>query len=287
MTQNILFCLIFIASTIFAGTIVSAQQENVKEDFKAVVINESVRNMNAEIFASADQAAVKKYLPEDGAPASMSSFVLFAGNDVVLVDTGLGGSQWVKGLADLGVKPEKIKLILLTHMHGDHIGGLLDGNRRRFPNAEVLSAELEYNYWLPQDSKAKTPQLEKIKTAYGNDFSKTFEFDEQVFENAVMKIKAFNAVGHTPGHTAFLAESSKSRLLIVGDLLHAAVLQFPAPEICSRYDMEPIATAASRKRILDFAVKQNLVIGGMHFPVPNIGMVKNNNQGGYEFLPVK
>jgi glyoxylase-like metal-dependent hydrolase (beta-lactamase superfamily II) len=283
MTQNLFLCLTFFISIIFSTTVIVAQQD----DFKAVVINETVRNMGAEIFASADPATIKKYLPENGAPASMSSFVLFAGDDVVLVDAGLGGTHWVKGLTDLGVKPEKIKLILLTHMHGDHIGGLLDGNNRRFPNAVVVSAKLEYDYWLPQNAKARTPKLENIKTAYGNDFSKTFEFDEQVFANTSMKIKALNAVGHTPGHTAFLVESSKSRLLIVGDLLHAAALQFPAPDICSSYDMEPKNTIASRKRILDFAVKENLLIGGMHFPVPNIGTVKSNSQGGYEFFLVK
>jgi glyoxylase-like metal-dependent hydrolase (beta-lactamase superfamily II) len=283
MTQNFFLYLTFCVPIIFSTTMVVAQQD----DFKAVVINEAVRNMGAEIFASADQAIVKKYLPEGGAPASMSSFVLFAGDDVVLADTGLGGSQWVQGLTDLGVKPEKIKLILLTHMHGDHIGGLLDGNNRRFPNAAVLSAKLEYDYWLPQNAKARTAQLEKIKTAYGNDFTKTFEFDEQVFANDLIKITALNAVGHTPGHTAFLVESPKSRLLIAGDLLHAAALQFPVPDVCSNYDMEPKSTRASRKRLLDFAVKQNILIGGMHFPVPNIGTVKDNGQGGYEFLPVK
>jgi glyoxylase-like metal-dependent hydrolase (beta-lactamase superfamily II) len=286
MTQNILFT--FFAVSIFLATIfpiamVVAQQD----DFKAVAINEIVRDMDAKIFASADSATVKKYLPTGGASSSMSSFVLFAGDDVVLIDAGLGGSQWVKALSDLGVEPEKIKLILLTHMHSDHIGGLLNGNSRRFPNAVILSSKLEYDYWLPQNGKARNAQLEKIKTVYGNDFSKTFEFDEQVFENALIKIKALNAVGHTPGHTVFLVESLKSRLLIVGDLLHAAALQFPAPDICSSYDMEPKATVASRKRILDFAVKQNILIGGMHFPVPNIGTVKSNTQGGYEFFPVK
>jgi glyoxylase-like metal-dependent hydrolase (beta-lactamase superfamily II) len=283
MTQNIFFCLTIFASTIFVAAIFASQQD----DFKAVVINEVLREMGKDLFSSSDPAVVKRYLPEGGAPASMSSFVLFAGDDVVLVDAGLGGSNWINKLTELGVKPEKVKLILLTHMHSDHVGGLLNGNTRRFPNAVVLSAKLEYDYWLPKNAKTRTSQLEKIKTAYGNDFSKTFEFDEQVFANASMKITALNAVGHTPGHTAFLVESSQSRLLIVGDLLHAASLQFPVPDICSSYDMEPKNTVASRKRILDFAVKENILIGGMHFPVPNIGTVKSNGQGGYEFIPVK
>ncbi|MDR0338572.1 MAG: MBL fold metallo-hydrolase [Planctomycetaceae bacterium] len=252
-----------------------------------VVINEVIREMGKDLFSSSDPAVVEKYLPEGGAPASMSSFVLFASDDVVLIDAGLGGPNWVNKLTELGVKPEKIKLILLTHMHGDHIGGLLDGHTRRFPNATVLSAKLEYDYWFPKNAKARTSQLEKIKTAYGNDFSKTFEFDEQVFANATMKITALNAVGHTPGHTAFLVESSQNRLLIVGDLLHAAALQFPVPDICSSYDMDTKNTVTSRKRILDFAIKQNILIGGMHFPVPNIGKVKSNGQGGYEFIPAK
>ena len=240
------------------------------------------RTMNASLFASANPEAVKKYMPSGSAPASMSSFALIAGDDTVLFDTALGGKAWIKELT--GVKPENVKLILITHFHGDHIGGLLKGEERRFPHAQVLCSLPEY------ESGQNEPAIVKIRSAYGQDF-KTFEFDEEVFTSPLVKIKAIDAVGHTPGHTAFLVEPQKGspqkesakqekvKLLIIGDLLHAAALQFPVPEACASFDADKDKAIASRKRILDLAVQEELIICGMHLPPPCIGTVKKEGSG--------
>jgi len=244
---------------------------------RVVAIDESPgRTMNASTFASADPETIKKYMPDGTAPASMSSFVLFAGEDTVLIDTGAGGETWMKKLTDLGVKPENVKLILLTHFHGDHIGGLFQGNARRFLNATVLASTPEYD--------SKGAPFEKIKAVYGEDF-KTFNFDNEVFANSLVKVKAIDASGHTPGHTAFLLESKlneRDKLLLIGDLLHAAALQFPAPEACASYDKDPEKSIAVRKRLLDFAVQDKIPIGGMHLPPPSVGMVTKKEKG-YSF----
>ncbi|MDR0522026.1 MAG: MBL fold metallo-hydrolase [Planctomycetaceae bacterium] len=255
--------------------------------FKIVAVNEMTRTMETSLFASADPAVVKQYIPK-GAPASMSSFVLFAGGEPILFDTGLGGEAWVKKLADLGVKPESVKLILLTHLHSDHVGGLLDGTKSRFPNAVVRCSEPEYQHWLPKNGQPKNKQVGTIQSVYGKRFAETFRFGDEVFSNVQITIKALDAAGHTPGHTAFLIEAKKpaaQRFLIAGDLLHAAALQFPKPDICTSYDMEPDKAVQSRKRILDFAVREDLLIGGMHFPPPNTGKVRKNDAGGYSFAP--
>jgi glyoxylase-like metal-dependent hydrolase (beta-lactamase superfamily II) len=252
------------------------------QDFKIAAALEVSRMMETSIFAAADPAVVKQYIP-NGAPASMSSFVLVAGDDTILFDAGLGSKSWIDSITQLGVKAENIKLILLTHLHPDHIGGLLDGETRRFPNAKVRCSIPEYEYWLPKGQKPRTKQLALIQSVYGSDFVGDCAFDATVFSNAVVKVKALDAVGHTPGHTAFLIESPKQRFLIVGDLLHAAALQFPRPEICSSYDNAPTQTVVSRKRILDLAVQEKLPIGGMHLPAPSIGTVKKDDKEGYIF----
>jgi glyoxylase-like metal-dependent hydrolase (beta-lactamase superfamily II) len=242
----------------------------------------------------------------------MSSFVLFAGEETILFDAGLGGETWVKKLTDAGVQPESVKLILLTHMHPDHIGGLLKENVtaqqraesgfrpehvRRFPNAKILCAKPEYDHWITSQIKitevggiqhidildSKWSQQIAIRMVYGGLNFTTFNFDDVVFENSKLKIKALDAVGHTPGHTAFLIETQKEKLLIVGDILHAAALQFPAPEVCSRYDMDAEKTVASRKRILDLATQEKIPVAGMHFPAPHVLLVEKNDQGGYTF----
>jgi glyoxylase-like metal-dependent hydrolase (beta-lactamase superfamily II) len=256
------------------GTFVFAQP-----DLKIVAIDETPgRTMNANLFSAADPEIVKKYMPGDSAPASVTTFVLFAGEDTVLFDTGLGNEMWGKKMTDLGLKPENVKLILLTHFHGDHIGGLLQGNVRRFPNARVLASAPEYESGQGQQS------IEKIQRAYGQNFAK-FNFNDEVFANSLVKVKALDAVGHTPGHTVFLIESTregKEKLLIIGDLLHAAALQFPVPEVCASFDKDHEKAIVSRKRILDFAAQETIPVGGMHIPPPSMGTVKKEGKG-YSF----
>ena len=267
------------------GTIVFDQQKGPR----MVAIDEDPgRTMAAGLFATADPEVVRKYMPAGGAPASVSTFVLFSGEDVVLFDAGLGNDLWVRKLAEAGVKPESVKLVLLTHMHGDHVGGLLQENLRRFPNAKVLVAEPEHEQHFPAGTNTTIGlQPLRIKGAYGEDFT-TFKFDDVVFENAEVKVKAMDASGHTPGHTVFLIETKgeqQERLLILGDLLHAAALQFPAPEACARFDMVQPQAIAARKRILDFAAQEKIPVAGMHFPPPSVGTVKKNDQGGYDWEP--
>jgi glyoxylase-like metal-dependent hydrolase (beta-lactamase superfamily II) len=249
------------------------------QDVRLIALDESSgRTMNVGVFASADQDTVKKYMPNGSAPASMSSFVLFAGEDmVVLFDTGQNAENWSKKLTDLGVKPENVKLIFITHFHGDHIGGFLNGDAKRFPNANVMCSEPEY------EAGQQQPAIVKIKAAYGEVFQ-TFEFDSVFFVSPLVKVKAIDASGHTPGHTAFLIEPAKEdvkleKTLIVGDLLHAAALQFPAPEACASFDMDKEKSVATRKRVLDLAAAEKWLIGGMHFPPPSVGTVKKEGSG--------
>jgi glyoxylase-like metal-dependent hydrolase (beta-lactamase superfamily II) len=254
------------------------------QDFRVVALHENPdRPMNASVFASTDPEAVKKYMPDGGAPASMSSFVLFAGDDIVLFDAGQNAEIWSKKLTELEVKPENVKLILITHFHGDHIGGLFQGDERRFVKAKVFASTPEYDFYLLRERQPQGAVFGKIKAAYGEDFVK-FEFDKEVFANAVVKVKAIDATGHTPGHTAFLIESAKAeskqeKVLIIGDLLHAAALQFPVPEACASFDQDKEKSVAARKRILDLAIQEKWLVGGMHFPPPSVGTAKKEGKG--------
>jgi len=286
MTQNVFFLsLTIFVSTMFFANIATAQQDG----FRAVVINEAIRNMDAGIFASADPAAIKKYMPNGGAPASMSSFVLFAGDESVLIDAGLGGSHWVKGLTDLGVKPEKIKLILLTHMHGDHIGGLLRDGKKVFPKAEVYLSQAEYNYWtsesirqaLPENKRGGFLRAVEVMKAYKDKlhFFVPTETGKQLFPG----LSAIEAYGHTPGHTAYLLDSDGSQLLIWGDLTHLTPIQIPCPQVAVTYDVDPTPAIASRKRILQYVASRKIRVAGMHIEYPGIGNVKGDADKGYSF----
>lgn len=262
-------------------------------------IQDAPSDFTADVFP--DAKAIFEQCTTDGkAPGSISTFLIecpVAGEKPVfiLVDTGLGAragrasglSANLKnvGYAD-GITPEDISFVLLTHLHGDHIGGLLNGENRSFSNAKVLCGKAEYDYWIGQDNA----QVKKIKSVYGDDFRGEFGFDELLqlgTASEFLTVKTIDARGHTPGHTAFLLESDGGKLLIVGDLVHAAAVQFPHPDVCARYDMDAKQAIASRKRLLDTAAEQNIPIAGMHLPETGFALIKKNDEDGYDAEFVK
>jgi len=99
-------------------------------------------------------------------------------------------------------------------------------------------------------------------------------------------ITAIANYGHTPGHTVFLVENSGAKLIIAGDFLHVALVQFPNPDISATFDMDQSAAAASRRQILDYAARNNIPVGGMHIVYPGIGNVQADGSG-YRFIPAR
>jgi glyoxylase-like metal-dependent hydrolase (beta-lactamase superfamily II) len=102
-----------------------------------------------------------------------------------------------------------------------------------------------------------------------------FSFGEKPVEGLTAK----NAVGHTPGHTAFLLESGGEKLLFIGDLLHAAALQFPYPEMCASYDRDQSQAVISRRNILNEAADLNMPVAGAHIPHSGVGLVAKSGDG--------
>lgn len=207
---------------------------------------------------------------QEGVPSSMSCFLLRTVDSnstesgqasspiTILLDAGLGSpfSQLIPKLKEEGVNPDSLKLIYITHMHPDHIGGLLKDGARVFPNAELWINRVEVEAWKAMDDdNAALPKA--VLEAY-KDNLKLFEAGDTL-SGGVNTIAAY---GHTPGHTAF----QKDSILVIADLMHGAALQLKHPEYCPFFDMNPEEAIASRKRILEYAKKNNLTMYGMHIP---------------------
>jgi glyoxylase-like metal-dependent hydrolase (beta-lactamase superfamily II) len=176
-----------------------------------------------------------------------------------------------------------VTLVLITHMHGDHIGGLLRDGQRAFPSARILSSRAERDFWIDLDSAARFPNrgggfdmARRVFKAYSGS-EETFEFGAVVAPG----IRALDARGHTPGHTAFLLECGGESLLFWGDLAHAAALQFPRPDINASYDMDPAASAAARARFMEKAAAEKLTVAGSHLPFPGVGTVEKTGPESY------
>ena len=197
---------------------------------------------------------------QDGIPSSMNCFLLKTQGKTILLDAGLGApfSQMLPKLKEQGVTPEELEFVFITHLHPDHIGGLLKDGKPTFPKAKVYVNRVEAEAWQAMNSdKAK---LAKAVLGAYKDRLHLFEAGDTL-EGGVKSIEAY---GHTPGHTVF----QKDNILVIADLIHGAALQLKHPEYCPSYDMDPDAARQSRLRILKYARENNLTMYGMHLPAP-------------------
>lgn len=225
--------------------------------------NAGTRIMPRTLFPDAPDSLINELGLQDGVPASVSTFLVETGGIRILFDTGNGtpDSRLMAGLDSLGVAPEGIDYLYLTHFHGDHIGGMMKGDSIVFPKAEVYASKPEYEAWINGMPSDKNGLQVKTLDAY-KDRLHLFEFGDVLPGDVV----ALNGVGHTPGHTVFRV----GKLLVIGDLIHGAALQLEHPQICATYDMDKEAAVRSRKHFLQYAKDNQLTMAGMHLPAPAI-----------------
>lgn len=228
--------------------------------FKVTWIQDVATKQSWEIFPDADKSLIDSLGLQDGIPSSISTYLIEKDSCRILFDTGLGGknSRLLPLLDSLGLQPDSINYLYLTHLHGDHIGGMMNGDDIVFGHATVFLAKPEYDGWMKMDAEKKA-QVVKTMNAYKEQLQ-FFEFGDTLPGGVI----TIDAVGHTPGHTAYQLEN----LLIIGDLIHGAALQMVRLEICPTYDMDKQIAIKSRKRLLKYAEDNDLVMAGMHLPYP-------------------
>lgn len=216
--------------------------------------------MERRLFREAPDSLIEKLSLQDGIPSSVSTFLVETNGIKILFDTGLGqpDSQLLNRLQKLGINPADIQYLFLTHFHGDHIGGMMNDGQVVFPNAQVYASRVEYDAWMNMPSDRNSQQV-KTMEAYKNQLH-LFEFGDTLPGNVL----TVDAIGHTPGHTAFRI----GQLLIIGDLFHGVALQLKYPDICAAFDMDKAEAVKSRKRILNYAKENHLLMAGMHLPAP-------------------
>lgn len=212
--------------------------------------------MNPSSLFDAPQSLIDSLALQDGIPAAMSAFLVEVDSLRILFDTGLGAphSRLNSTLSALGVQPQDLSYIVLSHFHGDHIGGLLVNNELQFPNAAVYAPKLEYDAWM-QMPENKNERQRKTMAAYQPQL-RFFAYGDTLLHHVL----AIDAHGHTPGHTVFQV----GQLLIISDLVHGWALQKNYPEYCARYDMDKQTAVEARRRILQYAKDNHLVMAGMH-----------------------
>jgi glyoxylase-like metal-dependent hydrolase (beta-lactamase superfamily II) len=226
---------------------------------------------------------------------SINAFLVNTGDHLILVD---GGTAQCFGptlgllpgnLRAAGYKPEDVDTILITHMHGDHICGLVTADGKPlFPNATVWAAEAEANFWLDEKATAAAPPNVQGAAKMARDsfapYRATGAF--RLFKPGALLpgVTAFDISGHTPGQVAFLFQSRGQSFLAAGDILHVHTVQFAHPEVWAGSDLDPKAAVAARKTWFAKLSANRWMVGGAHLPFPGIGHVRKEG-AGFAFVP--
>ena len=228
------------------------------------------------LLIAATDEQISKYLPDGKLHSQILAFYVKFGNNAALFDTGLHDGHVASELSKNGIKPEDMKVILITHLHPDHFGGLIDDEgKAEFPNAEVYISKPECDYWVNEVQNEAV--IETLKQ-YDKHIH-LFNFGDVVIEG----VRAIETSGHTPGHVSYLVEHENEKLLVVGDIMHFPEIQMPVPDVAVRYDVDPAKAIQSRKFILDYASWKNIPIAGMHITPPGIMNVKKSGEGYEKF----
>ena len=231
--------------------------------------------------------------PDDPAPLGVNAFLVDTGASLVLIDSGNGQAANGQTLANLraaGYQPEQVTTVLLTHLHGDHVGGMAMDGKPVYPNATVYLERREANFWLGPEAlqtapDSRRPGMEKARVNL-EPYEKAGKL--VLFDGARTLLPGIDSVpayGHTPGHTAYMLESKGERLLVWGDIIHIQQLQLPNPNVSLVFDVDALMARETRKTFLAHAVAQGYPIAGMHMAFPGIGYIKAA-ETGYRWEPV-
>jgi glyoxylase-like metal-dependent hydrolase (beta-lactamase superfamily II) len=225
-----------------------------------------------------------RMIPSDEFALQASPVLIKTENHRVLVDTGSGFSgqedatngRLGMALQAAGVSPESIDVVILTHAHPDHLGGLVHPETQGpiFPNAEIVISDRELDLWSGDDAASRFPEwahpflpgIQSVLEAMDGRF-RTVRDGEEI----VSGIRSVASPGHTQGHMAIVLEAGDRELLFVGDSITNIHIDFEHPDWHLAFDLEPEIASRTRKHLLDMAATDGMLILGYHFPFPGLG----------------
>ena len=243
--------------------------------------------------ATADEVAAlaaANGLPTGEAEFTFVPIVVNTGAELVLFDTGNGEARRPgrgmlrEQLGAAGYAPEDIDIVVITHNHPDHIGGMMENGAPAFPNARYVTASQEYDFWTSED-RVGTPaegiyNLTKSNVTPVADRMSFIKDGDAVASG----IEAVSAFGHTPGMMAYHIESDGKRLMLIADAANHYVLSMQRPDWHFGFDADKDGAIASRKKLMGMIAADKIPFTGYHLPFPALGYLEAKGEG-FEYTP--
>lgn len=270
-------------------------------DFEVTALSDGTMDLPADKLltnttpAKVADAMKAAYLPIP-VETSVNAFLINTGSKLVLIDTGAAAlfgptlGKLLNNIKAAGYAPEQIDEIYITHFHGDHVGGLMSGEQRAFPNALLRADRREADHWLSSAKleQAKGEQKGGFQAAQGsvNAYVKAEKF--QAFDGdteLATGIRSQVTYGHTPGHSNYVVESKGQKLMLIGDMIHVGAVQFPEPAVTISFDSDSKQAASQRQKLFRDVAKGGYLIGAAHLAFPGIGHLRSSGKG-YQWLPI-
>ncbi|HDJ1439868.1 TPA: MBL fold metallo-hydrolase [Serratia rubidaea] len=252
-----------------------------------------------QLLVPIDKETLQRRMAEDAmtpqAETSLNTFVIDDGKQRVLVDTGAGqlfgnnGGHLLENLRAAGYPADSINAVLLTHVHGDHSGGVSQQGKPTFPNADVYVDKRDPDFWLNDANQSKVEEGQRHTFKESADALnpliaagklKTFSAPARL----PLGIQAQAAYGHTPGSVTYRVESEGQTLVLWGDIIHAKAVQMPEPQVAIHFDVDRRQAIATRERILAQAAKEGFWVAAAHISFPGLGHVQREGSG-YRWVP--
>ena len=292
-------------STFAAGPMVKTQAPGYYRmmlgDFEITAISDGTVKLPVKDLLNAPaakiDAALNKSFISYPVETSVNAYLINTGSKLVLVDTGAAGlfgptlGNMLANLKAAGYQPEQVDEIYITHMHPDHVGGLMNGTAMAFPNAILRLDKADADFWLSESNMKAAPKesqgffqgaMASVNPYVAVGKLKTFEAGTEL----VPGIRTMATHGHTPGHTTYAVESQGVKLMLWGDLMHVAAVQFDDPSVTIKFDSETKAAAKERIKAYADAAKNGYLVGGSHIAFPGLGHVRKGTGKGFAWIPV-
>ncbi|MCK0096957.1 MBL fold metallo-hydrolase [Yoonia sp. F2084L] len=253
----------FEVTTILGGT---APRENPQGIFGM--------NVSEAEFAEVSQ---QNFLSTESSNFFFTPTLINTGAELVLFDTGLNAEATTAAIESAGYTADQVDIVVLTHMHGDHIGGLMSNGTATFANARYVTGQVEYDHWAAAGNEgfdANVRPMADMMTFLGDG------------DDVVSGITGMAAFGHTPGHMVYRIESAGSGLVIFADLANHPVWSLARPDWEVRFDADKEAAAASRRNVLGMIAADRVPAIGYHMPFPAVGYVDTGTDGAeFRWVP--